>query len=226
LFAVVEETVYLVDRGWEMGRIRPGVSVFDSGAGGGGQRSRGGAAVAEPLRIPLPQQPVVVGHVEVRRTEGDHALVTAVEVLSLTNKADRRGRNAYQRKREAYYDAGVHVVEIDLLRGGEELVDVPWEEVPAEARTAYKACVRRAPAGEADQEVEYYSLDLRKRLPAISIPLRPGDKDVILDLQEPVDLAYERGSYGAWLDYSKPPQPPLNEADAAWALELIQKRGG
>jgi hypothetical protein len=40
-----------------------------------------------------------------------------------------------------------------------------------------------------------YLLPLRERLPSIAIPLRPQDRDVVLDLQHVVDEAYERGRY-------------------------------
>ena len=39
--------------------------------------------------------------------------MTAIEVISPTNKADPRGRRRYRRKRRAYYDARANVVEID-----------------------------------------------------------------------------------------------------------------
>ena len=67
-----------------------------------------------------------------------------------------------------------------------------------------------------------YSLPLRQRLPAIAIPLRPTDADVVLDLQQMIDQCYERGRYHR-IDYRQPPEPPLPPEEAKWAKELLRK---
>lgn len=232
-FAAVEETVYVFDQAETVARVRPDAAVFDSGAarrGGGlatvrtGGGGGGTAALAEPVRIKWPSQPVVEGHIEIRSLAGGERLVTAVEVLSPTNKIDPRGRRAYLRKRRSYHEAGAAVVEIDLLRAGEPVLDVPWDALADELMTPYGACVHRAPLAEADLEVEYYPLPLRQRLPRIPVPLRLGDSDVVLDLQQLIDLAYEKGRYASRVDYSVPPDPPLSADDAAWARDAVQQR--
>jgi hypothetical protein len=228
-FAAVEETVYVFDHAEPVARVRPDAAVF----GPGTARQRGGlatvhtgargasATLADPVRIRWPRQPVVEGHIEIRSLAGGEPLVTAIEVLSPTNKTDARGRRAYLRKRRAYHEAGAGVVEIDLLRAGEPLLDVPWDAVDEQVITPYGACVHRAPLAEADLEVEYYPLPLRGRLPAIPVPLRPGDPDLVLDLQQLIDLAYEKGRYALRIDYSVPPDPPLSADDAAWARQQV-----
>ena len=40
-----------------------------------------------------------------------------------------------------------------------------------------------------------------------------------LDLPELIDLVYSRGRYDD-IDYSRPPEPPLDPSDAAWAEEV------
>lgn len=168
----------------------------------------------------------VLGHIEIRKLEGDQPLVTAIEVISPTNKLDARNRRRYVQKRDAYYAAGAGVVEIDLLRAGDPLIDVPWGRVAARLITPYKACIRRVPAADADEEVEYYPLPLRERLPRLGIPLRATDADVVSDLQQPIDRAYAMGRYGMRLDYASPPPGPLLSADdAAWVAEQLQRRG-
>lgn len=224
LFAAVEETVYVVgyesepQRRWH---ARPDAGVFEMPGGGGGRRAEGApSAVAEPIRLRIMQQRIVEGHIEVRKIGGDEPLVTAIEVISPTNKNDARGRRTYVAKRESYYDAGVNVVEIDLLRAGEPLIDVPWGSLQRELITPYRACVRRFRPD--DIELGYFPLRLRERLPRIAIPLRATDDDVPLDLQAPIDEAYRIGRYGQRLDYGKPPRPPLSEEDAAWAADLVK----
>lgn len=226
LFARVEETVYLLASERDVGRTKPDVAVYESGswapgAGGSGIASVAVAvAVADPVRLRL--QPVVEGHIEIRKLEGDQPLVTAIEVISRTNKLDVRNRRRYLQKGDAYYAGGANVVEIDLLRAGEPLIDVPWDQLAPEQHAPYKACVRRVPPADADGEVEYYPLPLRQRLPRIRIPLQPADPDVILDLQQPIDRAYALGRYGAQLDYAAPPPPPLSPDDTAWATERVR----
>ena len=64
-----------------------------------------------------------------------------------------------------------------------------------------------------------YRASLRDRLPRLAIPLRPGDSDVVLDLQQVVDEAYETGRYDR-TDYRRPLDPPLPPEEAAWATDL------
>jgi hypothetical protein len=81
--------------------------------------------------------------IEIRTDSG--TLVTVIELLSPTNKT--HGRTAYQNKRRDYTDAGVNVVEIDLLRGGELTVDVEgtgYGPLIAGKGEHYVVCVRRA----------------------------------------------------------------------------------
>jgi hypothetical protein len=51
--------------------------------------------------------------------------------------------------------------------------------------------------------------------------LRPPFEDVPLDLQEAVELVYERYRYDAGIDYAEDVPPPLGEADAAWVGERV-----
>ena len=56
-------------------------------------------------------------------------VVTAIEVLSPTNKAPGEGRDAYLQKRDEFWDAGANLVEIDLLRAGEPTVRLSPEQL-------------------------------------------------------------------------------------------------
>jgi len=149
----------------------PRCSTQDSGAA-----NCHAIAVADPVRIRLSEPTGTLGHIEIRKLEGDQPLVTAIEVISPTNKLDARNRRRYLQKRDAYYAAGVNVVEIDLIRAGEPLIDVPWERVKPHQLTPYRAAIRRVPAPDEDLEAEYYPLPLQSRLPALAIPLRRGTR--------------------------------------------------
>jgi hypothetical protein len=226
LFADVEVTVYILDSDEERGKVKPDVAVLSRPTRGndlGVSPVEGSSiAVAEPVRLKIPIQPIEEGHVVIRSLRDRQPLVTAIEVLSPTNKNDVRGRRIYKQKRDGYYDGGVNTVEIDLLRAGVHLIDVPLEMLEPDEITPYKAVVRRS--GSPDGvEAEYYPLPLRQRLPRIALPLRAKDRDIVLDLQQPLDLAYERGRYGSRIDYASPPEPPLSAEDVAWATEIVSR---
>lgn len=69
-----------------------------------------------------------------------------------------------------------------------------------------------------------WPIRLRERLPVLPVPLRPGEEDVPLDLQAVLDTAYGRAAYDLDTDYSRPPDPPLDPADAAWADEGLRAK--
>jgi hypothetical protein len=55
--------------------------------------------------------------------------------------------------------------------------------------------------------------------------LRPGETDVLLDLQEMMDSAFARAKYDSDTDYTRPPNPPLDPDDEGWAAELLKAKG-
>jgi hypothetical protein len=72
--------------------------------------------------------------------------------------------------------------------------------------------------------VAFYPIQLAQRLPSVKIPLRPEDEDIRLNLQTLVDQAYSRGRYD-FLDYTRPPDPPLGERDGPIAAEILRAAG-
>jgi len=223
LYAAIEVTVYISNEEEEIGKAIPDVGVFQPGPAWAGEKSAAGSsnsAVATPFRIKLPAGPKEEGHVVIRSLDEHNKLVTVIEIFSPTNKINRRGRKEYIAKREKYYQARASLVEVDLLRRGAELVDVPFEEVPEGLITPYKTVVHCAHPRD-NTESEYYAMPLREPLPQIAIPLRRQDADVILNFQEAIDDAYSRGRYGDRIDYRKPPSPALEPDDATWAAELV-----
>jgi hypothetical protein len=69
---------------------------------------------------------------------------------------------------------------------------------------------------------EAYVFGLRDRLPVLSIPLRPTDADVPLDLQVLVDQCHERGRYHL-LRYQAELDPPFGQADSAWVDQILRE---
>src|SRR5437667_2683298 len=149
------------------------------------------AVVAEPIIVDSGQE--VIRHVEI--VDSKSHVITALELLSPSNKADAEACHQWKRKRLDYLAAGIHLVEIDLLRGGLwALPDRSLLKSPPAGRQTHYVCVTRTPwAGKH----EFYLFPLRERLPAIRVPLRAADPDVALDVQSLLDPCYDGGRYGA-----------------------------
>jgi hypothetical protein len=113
---------------------------------------------------------------------------------------------------------GVSLVEIDLVRTGEWVLAMPYEE---RLDATYRVVVRRA---WTPRDAEYYRVSLTEKLPTILVPLRPADTDVPLDLQALIDQCYRNGGYDD-IDYASAPQPPLAPPDARWASRLLRDLG-
>jgi hypothetical protein len=223
LIARMEEQVYVEPHNLEVrGRIiYPNVRVTEHSAL---TSDEGGVAVAEaiaePLVIYLPER-TTEGYIEIREARANQRLITVIEVLSPSNKSEGKGRQLYRQKQDELLEAGVNLVELDLLRGGEWVMSVPEGEVPAPYRASYCACVRRDCE---PHKAEIYRFPLREPLPSIKIPLRKTDRDVAINLQSLIDQCYINGRYDS-IDYSVELEPPFVEADEAWVRELLKSAG-
>jgi hypothetical protein len=182
----------------------------------------GGAAVeaAKPILVDR-------GERKLRRLEiadaGGH-IITVIELLSPSNKAEGDYRLRWERKRNENLAAGLSFVEIDLVRTGSWTLPEHEGRLHLSAdRVCYAVCVTRAQRHWCH---EFYRCPLRERLPVIRIPLRRGERDAALDLQALLDQCYERGRYGRKTDYSKPPEPPLPPEEWAWTREVLAASGG
>ena len=169
-----------------------------------------------PAYAKVPEAVAVERHsyLEIRDREG-MALVTVVELLSPSNKRIGPDREQYVAKRRQLFASPTHFVEIDLLRGGPRL---PLDDLP---HCDYYALVSRA---EERARVGVWPIRLRDRLPVVPVPLRAGDADSRLDLQEGLDKVYDGAGY-AYYVYRGTPVPPLAPDDAAWAKQFIIPAG-
>lgn len=176
-------------------------------------------SVAEPTVVDFGKE--ILRHVEI--VDSRAHVVTAIELLSPSNKEETLARADWRRKRLDYLRGGINLVEIDLLRsGGWTLPDRSLLKPVPSGRVCYHVCVTRPPWLTRH---EFYTLPLRQRLPAIRVPLRHTDPDAALDLQALVDQCYERGRYASAINYAKAPQFPLPDEETAWARELLAPQG-
>ncbi|HEX6984817.1 MAG TPA: DUF4058 family protein [Planctomycetaceae bacterium] len=142
-------------------------------------------------------------------------VITVIELLSPWNKAPR-GYEEYLLKRDDLLDAGINLLEIDLVRGGRRLPTV--ELLP---RGDHFAFVSR---GEEPGKVSVYAWRLRDPLPTLPVPLRIDDSHVTVALQPVFDRVYDESGYAHLLVYDVEPEPPLSESDAAWVAERLRQR--
>jgi Protein of unknown function (DUF4058) len=219
LIARVEERVVL-ETEEDPRAVYPDVKITERpGRGFPGGAVAGRAAVIEPVIVEYPGEPATETFLNILAAGPGQRLITVIEILSLANKLAGPGQLQYRRKQGELADAGVSLVEIDLLRKGRRVLNVPSALVPARARTTYQACVRR---GWRRRQCEVYPVPLRGPLPAIPIPLRQKDEDIQLNLQAVLEQAYRKGRYFLTINYTEPPDPPLTAGDAKWGRALVK----
>lgn len=191
--------------------------------GSGGAASPGQAAspiVIEVDDLPIGEVEVRQAYLEILDRYQELKVVTAIEVVSPSNKRAGLGRSMYVAKQRAVLKSDCNLVEIDLLREGRHVLAVPEVEARKQASYDYLIAVSRS----ADRHrFELYPCTLRDRLPTIAIPLAGGDKDALLDLQPPMERTYDDGSYMLRIKYDEPCIPPLSAEDQAWASEQWAK---
>jgi hypothetical protein len=166
--------------------------------------------VDAPAEVGLPDfDTEALAFLEIRDRDNNE-LVTVMELLSPTNKYSGPDREQYLAKARKLQRSWVHFVEVDLLRGGPRM---PWLNMP---ECDYCVVVSRF---ETRPRAGIWPLRLRDRLPVIPIPLRHGDSDAHVDLQQVLHHIYDAAGYAYYI-YTGPPEPALSAADAAWAAEI------
>jgi hypothetical protein len=195
--------------------VHTDAAVLDRGKGVPSDRTgQGGVALAAaPVRraVALSEE-VKLRSVRIVHTEsGD--LVTSIEILSPHNKRGGEPTEDCRKKRNRILLSSAHLVEIDLLRGGErpgiEVREPPLEE-------EYIVLVNRG--GRSDVRVsEIWPVPLSDPLPVIPVPLIAPDPDVPLDLGKVFKVVYETSAYERRIDYGRPVPPPrLRKAMEDW----------
>lgn len=167
------------------------------------------AAVECMLPMPTPRK-------EARLAIYDHEtddIVTVIELLSPSNKRRHGdGRREYLAKRQEFFEKTFNLVELDLLRSGARL-PMAGPLPPGD----FYAIVSRA---NRRPRCEVYPWTLRDKLPAIPIPLKHGDADAVVPLQEVFDTVYQRARYDLSVKYDSPLDPPLSDVELQWVKQL------
>ena len=177
------------------------------------------ATVVEPkvesITVTLPiAQEMKEGYLEIREVATGR-VVTAIEVLSPSNKRAGAGRDAYENKRQRVLSSLTHLVEIDLLRAGK-----PMEMLNAPAKSDYRILVSRS---DQRPQAQLYGFDLPQPIPLLPLPLAPNDDEPILNLHQLLDEIYEQAGFDLTINYTQPPIPALNGENWAWVQTLLQQ---
>ncbi len=199
-----------------IGETYPDVAVLTAGAGRAHESGMAASAIAPPLRMTtLVRRRVPHITVEIRDVAKRH-LVTAIEVLSPTNKRGE-GFREYRDRREQILRASAHLIEIDLLRKG--------RRVPMRGKLPpipYFVFICRS---ENRPVTDVWPIPLDQPLPELPVPLLPGDPDVMLDLQLALTGVYDDDRLGSLIDYSKAPEVPLTPEESAWVVHHLHAVG-
>jgi hypothetical protein len=206
----VEVRLYVHELSAEERRLFARADLGVTGEAGVGL-SAPASSVTAPVQLEMPAVDIERYSALEIRDRRNRRLVTAIEILSPTNKTPGPDRDDYLSKRQQLLNFGVNLVEIDLRRGGQRPRP---PELPA---CDYYVVVARA---QEWGRLGMWPISLRERLPVIPIPLLPPDSDVLLDLQAVLDRTYDAADYGKYI-YGETPDPPLSPEDEAWARQFI-----
>ena len=161
------------------------------------------------VRLPMPED-VIQRYLEVRDQVSGEA-ITVIEILSPSNK--RSHRREYLEKRMDILASETNLVEIDLLRAGS-----PMPMTGKTPSTHYRILVSRAWERPYAQALLF---NIQQPIPDIPIPLRQEESEVNLPLNQLLHEIYDNGGYDLMLDYSRPPETPLDSVTAEWAVPLL-----
>ncbi|MBI4604656.1 MAG: DUF4058 family protein [Planctomycetes bacterium] len=171
-----------------------------------------------PRYLVLPNERLTpVPHVTIEiRDAARRRLVTAIEVLSPTNKS-AEGREEYLAKRRRILLSTAHLLEIDLLRHGHR---VPMQhELPPSPYFIFLSRVEKRPL------TDVWPIALDEPLPAVPVPLLAGDEDVTLHVQEAFAATYDLLGLKFAVDYSKPSERPLKGQAVRFAEQRLRAAG-
>lgn len=219
--ASIDENVYLVS---PEERLLPDVAVLRTTNFATAPNlplvSLGGRLATAPIEVFEVQEEVREPFIKVVSTHGKRAVVTVIEVLSPINKTGD-GREQYRKKQLEILESDAHLLEIDLLRGGQHTVAVDSMSLAAQLGGFwdYLVCLHRAGTGH---RYPCWPFTLSDPLPTVLVPLTIGYEDVSLDLGALFERCYDEGPFRRTVDYAQLPTPRLKPSAAAWAMEWLR----
>ena len=192
------------------------VMVVNGGSGSKKLSTQAGLGMPVVAELPVPEE-IVERYLEIRSVKNNE-VITAIEILSPTNKVTKEGREAYTQKRLTILGSRTNLVEIDLLRIGP-----PMEMNVADSLTDdYRILVSRA---HQRFQADLYLFGVRDPIPTFPVPLRRDEVEPTVELNRLVHELYDSLGYDLKIDYDDETDPPLSGADAEWANALLHEQG-
>lgn len=164
----------------------------------------------QTVTLPLPEE-VQERYLEIREVATGQ-VITAVELLSPTNKRPGEGRDAYLRKRQQVLSSATHLVEIDLLRNG-----TPLPMQGATLASHYRILISQS---ETRPQAQLYGFNLPESIPAFPLPLNTSAPGPRLDIKPILDNLYDRAGYAFRIDTRTPPAGTTPE-EQAWITQTL-----
>ncbi len=193
----------------DLGIVYPDVEVVKTPVTSALQPQQSAVFTPATLTLPPPMK-IRIPSVEVREVKTNR-LVTCIAILSYANKR-QPGFDQYLQKRNRLIQAGVHLVEVDLIRRGSR--PISDAQIP---QLHYRITVTRA-----NDRLEVWTLQLQDSLPTVPVPLLPLDPKVPLNLSQAIHQVYEEADYDLTIDYSRDPlSPALSDTDQQWLKRII-----
>ncbi|NET34721.1 MAG: DUF4058 family protein [Cyanothece sp. SIO1E1] len=170
---------------------------------------------AKPITVTIPMPEEIREWYLAVRNVGTGEVITVIEILSPKNKRAGVGREKYTTKRQQILGSLTHLVEMDLLRQGNPM---PFDGHLVQSH--YRILVSRS---DERPKADLYAFNIRDAIPSWPLPLKKGDTEPVIKLQELLHDAYERGSYDLVIDYGCEPTPTLSAADLAWMDGILRE---
>lgn len=196
----------------------PDVAVVKVASEAGMPQSATTATVlSKPEECILPQGDERHEYFLLIRGRESNEIITVMELLSPTNKrSGSDGRELYLEKRQEILDGRSHLVELDLLRGGQRM---PIHTSKPLGQSYYAVVSRRNRRPRAT----IYRWNLADPMPTISIPLADGDPDVPVNLQSAFSNVYQRTRYDLSIDYNAPLVPRPTAEEENWLRGILAR---
>jgi hypothetical protein len=172
--------------------------------------------IEEPTVLPASSEEICERRVEILDLTNEQKPVTRIELVSPSNKRSGAGRRSFLAARRQTKRSDCNLVEINLLRGGKNVLPIPVDRLRAATPFDYVVSVSRMPQHD---RLEVWPWRVRDRMMQVRVPITPSVRDVVLDLQSVFERVYTDADYRLYVRYDEPCVPPLSADDQQWANE-------
>jgi hypothetical protein len=91
-----------------------------------------------------------------------------------------------------------------------------------EIKSDYRVLVSRS---QLRPRAELYPFNLQESIPAFFLPMKKGDIELLVDLQDVIQDSFDCAGFDLAIDYNREPVPPIQETDIIWVNQLLKAHG-